>query len=679
MPKYRITGPDGASYEITAPDGATQDQVLAYAQQHFGGQKPAAQPQQPVGADDPGALMSILIGAGRTADNVIDGMKQLGFTFTGNRQALDELAAKHQANDKAYGQLEKQHPFATAVGEALPGAVIPAGGGATMASTAARLAAAGAIPGALEYGTAGERAGRAAGGAAAAVAGGIAIPKAASAAVNAVTALGRAARAAVEPFTESGRTAIAGRVLNKAAGADAPQVAARLAEVGAPALGPFQPGMAKTLAGELVPGSIPTVGQVAENGGLAALERATAAVQPAAFSQRGMEQAAARVGALRGIAGDEARMAAAAGTRSAVSKPLYNAASKQTVTTADPVLQELLTRPSVQKAIARAEKIAAEEGRTFGMVPGRPATPGPQLVDEAGNVLLDLGSAAQPGKITGQTLQDIKMGMDALLKDPTSGIAGKEAELLQQTRGQLMNWMENAIPELRAARQTYAQLSRPINQMQVGQRLVQQLEPALNDYGALARETGNKYALALRNADQTARTATKFKGAGMQDIMTPQQMGTLEGVAGDLARKANAENLGRGVGSDTTQKLLLQDLVRGNAAERSGAPKLIAALPTIAGTAAGALAGGPVGAVGGGSVGFGLGKVAKAIYGTQEEKIVGKIADALLDPGTAGALMSANPLRPQVPLSQVLLANPARPTQMLGGLGGMAAGNLFAQ
>jgi len=41
MPKFRITSPDGQSYEITAPEGATQEQVLAYAQQHH-----EASPQQ---------------------------------------------------------------------------------------------------------------------------------------------------------------------------------------------------------------------------------------------------------------------------------------------------------------------------------------------------------------------------------------------------------------------------------------------------------------------------------------------------------------------------------------------------------------------------------------------------------------------------------------------------------
>ncbi len=35
MAKFRITGPDGATYEITAPDDASEQDVLAYAQQQF--------------------------------------------------------------------------------------------------------------------------------------------------------------------------------------------------------------------------------------------------------------------------------------------------------------------------------------------------------------------------------------------------------------------------------------------------------------------------------------------------------------------------------------------------------------------------------------------------------------------------------------------------------------------
>ncbi len=511
--------------------------------------------------------------------------------------------------------------------------VIPVGGGATLAATAGRLAAAGAIPGALQYGDVGDRATRALVGAAGGVVGGVVAPKVLAAAGRAVPGVARAAKAAVEPLYEGGRSAIAGRTLNTAAGDAAPAALQRVAA-----------------AAPVVPGSMPTVAQVAENGGLAALERQSAAANPAAFAERAQEQASARLQALRGIAQDDTALAAAKQVRGVTTKPLYSAAAAQTVTTADPALQELLSRPSVQKAIARAASLAKEEGRTFGLTPEKAAAPGQQIVDEAGNVLLDLGTKAQPGKITGQTLQDIKMGLDALLKDPTSGIAGREATNVAATRGQLMNWMENAIPELRTARTAYAQASKPINQMQIGRELLNRLEPALADYGALGRETGARYAQALRNADQTARVATKFKGAGMADVMTPQQMQTLNAVGADLARKANAQDIGRGVGSDTFQKLAMS-----NIAAQSGAPRVMGAALNAPGVS----------------------KVSRWLYSGPEEQIQSQIAKALLDPQEAARLMRANPARP--PLPPILSSNPGRFPQLAGGATGFALGNLFAQ
>ena len=42
MPKYRVTGPDGATYEINAPEGASEQDVLAFAKQSFAAPAPAA-------------------------------------------------------------------------------------------------------------------------------------------------------------------------------------------------------------------------------------------------------------------------------------------------------------------------------------------------------------------------------------------------------------------------------------------------------------------------------------------------------------------------------------------------------------------------------------------------------------------------------------------------------------
>lgn len=609
---YSITTKDGITINGIPDDMPADHPDLKARVATIRGGKPAAAAKPAV--EDPGVMGAATIGAGRTADSILDGLTQWLLQAKGETSALGGL--KQNVDEKAaiYKPLQEQHPYATAMGEALPSMAIPVGGAAGVGGNLLRLGAAGALPGALEYGTAGERFGRAATGAAAGVIGGVVAPKVVSAVTSAVPAIGRTAKAIVEPLYEGGRQQIAGRALNAAAGQDAAAAATRMAGA-APA----------------VAGSLPTAAQVAENGGIAALERSVASRQPADFTQRAMEQSAARLQALRGIAGDDAAMAAAQGVRKSVSEPLYNAAKAQTVA-ADPRLIELMGRPSVQKAIARAQALAAEQGRPFA---------------------LELGDAANPGKVTGQALQDIKMGLDALLKDPASGIVGAEANSVKATRGQLMNWMEQAIPELKVARSTYAGLSKPINQMQIGQELVQRLEPALGEHGALGSETGAKYALALRNADQTARSATGFKGAGMADIMEPSQMQALQGVATDLARKANSQNLGRGPGSNTFQNFAMD-----NIAGQSGAPRVLGAAMNFPGVS----------------------KVAKFAYSGPEEKIQSLIAQALLDPVNGAALMGRNAAtRTPQTLQQMLLSNPSRAAQIAGGTAGLTLGNLFAQ
>lgn len=564
MPKYRITAPDGQAFEVSAPEGATQDQVLEYAKSQWAKTAQARQAVEPSPQTEvPGIAHSMLIGAGRTTDRVVKGMQEIYYGATGNDAASAKLKAEAESDDRLYKPLQEARPWATGIGEAAPSLIIPAGGGATLGANMLRMAAAGAIPGALEYGTAGERAGRAAMGAAA------------GAAVPGLVGVAKTAKSFVEPLYQSGREAIAGRMLNTVAGPNAAAIAAKL----------------KTAA-PLVPGSMPTAAQVAESGGIAALERAAGQANPEAYTVRAMEQASARMNALRWIAGDDAAMAAAKQARESASGALY-AQADAGVAPVDGFFKGLMMRPQFKSAVSRAQELAKNSG-----------------VDD----IFFRGSKGEPVALIGQGAHYIKKALDEAAEVGSSSYTSKEAaKLAGKTQGEFMGWLEKSIPEYTAGKAAFAEKSAPINQMQIGQALMDKAAPALADFGALGRETGATYATAMRNGDALAAKATGISGAKMANVLTPQQMRSVTAVAEDLARKANAQDLGRGVGSDTFQKLAMS-----NIAEQSGMPRMMGGLLNLPGVS----------------------RATRWMYQDADKQMQGLLADSLLNPTQTAKLMT---------------------------------------
>lgn len=356
------------------------------------------------------------------------------------------------------------------------------------------------------------------------------------------TLLGRGAAAAyqgasglIRPFTQNGQEQIAAEVL-QASATDAGRAAQNAAS-----------------AKQLVTGSNSTLAQVAKDPGLAQLER-TLYNNPeaqATLARAYEQQAGARVNALRNIAGDDTAVAAQEVARNTATAPIYKQA-KNTSYFVDDKLDDLLSKPLVKKAMDRAQGIAANDGREFGFT----TTSSAPFSGVGG------GKPVVTKTITGHGLQDLKMAMDDMLKDQTSGIVGKEATQAKNLRGQIVDWMEGANPDFQSARQTYADMSRPINQMQIGQELLNKLQPALSDYGASGLETGATFARQLRNSDKLAKNATGFKGAGtLESVMGPEKMAVINAIAEDLARKAEGQS-GIALGSNTMQNMLGQNMLQ---------------------------------------------------------------------------------------------------------------------
>lgn len=591
--------PDGTVIK-DVPDGTTKAELVAKLQKNgmsvpaewLEANQVAATAQQPAQLyEDPGFWGTLPIAAGKTFDSALDGMTQLYLAGRGEESALGGLKEIVQDKERTYKPLKDERPWATGIGEAAPYMVVPGGAGKTLGSNIVRMSMAGALPGAIEYGSPEERALRATTGAIA----GASVPLAFSAL--------KTAKAFAEPLFAKGRETIAGRLI-KRVGENADDLVTRL----------------KAGAQELIPGSKPTVAEVANSGGLAALQRAAAAANPEPYTRRAMEQSAARLNALQSIAGDDAAMAAAEAARTQAKQALYDQADNG-VAPLDAYFSSLMKRGQFAGAVKRAQELANADG-----------------LDD----IFFRDSSGAPVALLGKGAHFIKKALDEASEVGSQSFTGRTAAKAAGNTNQLFqDWLSKSIPEYGAAKAVYAEKSVPINRMQIGQELVNKMRPALSDYGALGRESANTYALALRNADATASRATGMPGAKLANVMGPKNMATLEAVAKDLARKANAQDLGRGVGSDTFQKIAMS-----NIAEQSGMPKLMGGLLSMPGVS----------------------RATRWIYQDADEQMQGLLADALLDPKkTVMLLQKAEPkLLKNAPKTKALLEQAAFRSGLLG-------------
>lgn len=108
-------------------------------------------------AEEAGPIDAAMIAAGRTVDRMGKGVQQLYYGATGQDAKSAALKAEADEETRLYEPLQKAHPIATGIGEALPMMAIPVGGAATGLGFVGRSAVAGALPGLLSYGSADER------------------------------------------------------------------------------------------------------------------------------------------------------------------------------------------------------------------------------------------------------------------------------------------------------------------------------------------------------------------------------------------------------------------------------------------------------------------------------------------------------------------------------------------
>lgn len=391
-------------------------------------------------------------------------------------------------------------------------------------------------------------------------------------------------KAMLEPFYEKGQEAIMARALRNFSGGQSDEAITNL--------------LAST---PTVKGSLPTVGQASGVPSLAAAERALLNASPEAtnmLTNRQTQNALARTNALENIA-PPSRIEKYTDLRTKLGDDLYEPALEKGMdfSKLTPELQQqikgLIKSPAIKKAMTQAQTNALNKG-------------------------VDIGNPS--GSLRG--LHQTKVALDEqiaeveakLLRDKIPSAKNAELDGLKGAKERLLGFIENPqiSPDYKIARETFAKLSKPVDQLEQIAKLA--------DITVSAKD----------NTIYTDRFFKELEKVKKDGFLSKQQIARLEAIGDDLKLKSFADTSGRGVGSDTMQKLAYA-----NAANAIGLPNM------LRGTSGGQMAA------------RAAQKIGNTLYSNANKEITNKMAETFLSPQRAAELM-------QLPVNPALNTNQAQ-------------------
>jgi hypothetical protein len=320
---------------------------------------------------------------------------------------------------------------------------------------------------------------------------------------------------------------------------------------------------------------------------IAAAQRTATAVSPEAtnaLSYRQAEQNAARQAALETAGGTPKEKEILEMARSNVAKNAYDKALNKQIdykslpTALVDEAKALRDVPAIKKAAEQAKINALNEGIN--------------IKNPAGSV----AGLHQTKMALDDQIEAVKRELDRTGKGSTSA----ELKGLEGAKSRLLSFIENEAisPEYKQARTLFANMSKPIKQMEVVQ------EAAKSSINPL---TGQIYPQKL------ASNVQKLEESG---VVTPGQLKTLNAVKEDLARAKFAQEAGKGTGSDTVQKLAYSNMLN-----QVNLPTLLRRHGLSA------------------TVGNALARASDVAYGGANKELANKLALALMNPKESAALM----------------------------------------
>jgi hypothetical protein len=262
-------------------------------------------------------------------------------------------------------------------------------------------------------------------------------------------------------------------------------------------------------------------------------ERVSARTVPAAkfkFETQDAQEAA-RLAGIKNVTPD---LAASIKNRELVSKPFYEAADKAIVPLDDAMVNLFNRMP--KGTLEKAAEIAKIEKRPF--IIGKSV---PETIEETG-VLDALGNPitkttpAKVAEISGESLHFIKRALSDIANQPasTQGVGRDTQAATRALLDDFVKEFETRVPDYAAARSTFADLSKPVNQAKVLDAMMKVLE----------QPGGGERVMPFLNVLGRGETALLKKSTGfpryesgdLRKVLTPDQMKAVDDAASQMTR-----------------------------------------------------------------------------------------------------------------------------------------------
>jgi hypothetical protein len=233
------------------------------------------------------------------------------------------------------------------------------------------------------------------------------------------------------------------------------------------------------------------------------------------------QQKGSRANVLDDLAGTPESMAAAKAARKAATKPLYEAVEKST------------TRVDAKPVMGVIDDIISKNKNTDDIVKPLKAIKGKLF---KGDKL----------EYNPQDLKSLSDDIGRKINKKTEGVPDYDVASLTQVKNALDNQIKRDVPEFGLAKKVHAEMSEPINQMQIAKAVKDKVGTDIGD------ESIKPFLKAMNDQAKLIKGATGFKrGKGLEDIYkrNPEALKKLKDVVDELEVDLEAGKMAKEVGS----------------------------------------------------------------------------------------------------------------------------------